>query len=302
MVQPPLNALKCFETVARLGSFKAAAQHLCVTQSAVSHQIKKVEDWLGGPLFDRLPQGVRLLQRGEALAQRLTLAFAEIENACTDLRLDDQQPLVIAAIPSIAMCWLIPRLPDFRDAYPALDIQVIYARHQESPNFKLVHCAITYNRVMPSYPEVESHFFLSGDCVPVCRPNLLDDRNRPPRDADAFQALGLLHDSDRSGWSEWLDQPGPLPGPIFEDFNMLRTAVMSGQGVALCPLAMITRDIEAGHLIALSDEPRAMGSNYYISTRQRAGRAMERKIAIFRDWALQQAGLRPAAKPSSPLT
>lgn len=81
MAFPPLNALRCFETVARLGSFKSAVAHLCVTQSAVSHQIKRVEDWLGEPLFAREANGVRLLRQGEGLSKRLTLAFAEIENA-----------------------------------------------------------------------------------------------------------------------------------------------------------------------------------------------------------------------------
>lgn len=286
---PPLNALKCFETVARSGSFKAAAEDLCVTQSAVSHQIRKVEEWLGAPLFAREARGVRLLPRAEALAQRLSLAFSEIETACADALGHVAKPLTVAAIPSVAMCWLIPRLPEFRAMHPDIDLQIVYARHGERPNFKTVDVAMTFDRCAPDLPLVTSQLFLSGDCVPVCRRDLLAPQHPDVATAEELHALGLLHDTDRSGWSEWLECPGPLPGPVFEDFNMLRSAVLSGQGVALCPLAMIGPDIAAGHFVALAKTPRSMGSDYYLSTRKDGARSVQDQIDRFANWVMANA-------------
>lgn len=286
---PPLSALKCFETVARFGSFKAAAEDLCVTQSAVSHQIRKVEEWLGAPLFAREPRGVRLLPRAEALAQRLSFAFSEIETACADALGHVARPLIVAAIPSVAMCWLIPRLPEFRTVHPDIDLQIVYARHGERPNFKNVDVAITFDRYPPDLPLVKSQLFLSGDCVPVCRRDLLDPQHRSLTTAEDLHALSLLHDTDRTGWSEWFECPNPLPGAVFEDFNMLRSAVLSGQGVALCPLAMISPDIAAGHLVSLADKPRPMGSDYYLSKRKDGTRFIQDQIDRFTTWVMVSA-------------
>lgn len=286
---PPLNALKCFETVARFGSFKAAAEDLCVTQSAVSHQIRKVEEWLGAPLFAREARGVRLLPRAEALAQRLSLAFSEIETACADALGHVVRPLTVAAIPSVAMCWLIPRLPEFRTIHPDIDLQIVYARHGERPDFKAVDVAITFDRCPPDLPLVKSKLFLSGDCVPVCRRDLLDPQHRRRPMGEELHTLGLLHDTDRRGWSEWLECPDPLPGPVFEDFNMLRSAVLSGQGVALCPLTMIGPDIAAGHLVALADKPCPIGSDYYISTRADGSRIVQDQVDRFAIWVMASA-------------
>ena len=111
MTTPPLNALRAFEAVARFGSFKAAADALFVTQSAISHQVRHFEDWLGTPLFEREGNRARLLPHGADLGRALSLSLSEIEAACNRLRAGTaSQALVIATIPSVAMCWLIPRL------------------------------------------------------------------------------------------------------------------------------------------------------------------------------------------------
>jgi DNA-binding transcriptional LysR family regulator len=88
----------------------------------------------------------------------------------------------------------------------------------------------------------------------------------------------------------------PLPGPIFQDFNLLRSAALAGQGAALCPLAMIRPDIEAGFLTALSDTPRPVGSDYYLLTRTRAPQDLQAKVAVFRDWVLAEAGTAGAVR------
>ncbi len=291
MSQPPLNALRAFEAVARLGSFRAAAEALCVTQSAVSHQMRHLEDWLGGSLFERGGNRPRLLPHGAELARALSLSLSEIEAACQRARSHgESQPLVIAAIPSIAICWLIPRLSDFRARHPEVEIRLVYALHGRDVDFRDVHLAFVFAAAPPERPGVRAEPFLPGVSVPVCAPALLDrlgtDRPTPMDMLD----LGLLHDTDVSGWRSWMTKAGhtgaiPTGGPVFEDFNLLRAAALAGQGVALCPLAMIRPDLDARRLVQLSDRTVQEELGYWLLSGPAAGTLVARKAQVFRDWA-----------------
>ena len=292
MFTPPLNALRTFEAVARLGSFRAAADTLCVTQSAVSHQIRNLEEWLGSPLFEREGNRTRLLPHGLDLANSLSFSLKEIEAACQRAQ-NSSQALVIAAIPSIAMCWLIPRLSRFSAAHPAIETRIVYALHGQNINFHDVHLAFVFSRGRPTAPNVDSEFFLGGQSVPVCSPALLHILGRKPEtDADILR-LGLLHDGDPSGWKNWLqgrdasDQAAKL-GATFEDFNLLRAAALSGQGVALCPLAMVQPDLDSGSLVQLSDRTTTDGSDYYLLSVMSASPQVIRQAQVFRDWAIAE--------------
>jgi len=295
MTTPPLNALRAFEAVARLGSFRAAAGALFVTQSAVSHQIRNVEDWLGKPLFEREGNRTRLLPHGADLARSLAGSLAEIEAACNRAR-NISQALVIAAIPSIAMCWLIPRLSRFRTAHPEIEIRIVYAMHGREVNFHDVHLAFVFSKGTPT---IGAYFFLGGQSVPVCSPSALARLGRKPETVSDFLALGLLHDGTQPGWSNWLsgldsvDEPGPAHAPTyegatFEDFNLLRAAALSGQGVALCPKAMIQPDLKSGGLVQVSQRLQDDGFNYYLLSSTTAAPLVTRQAQVFRDWAMSE--------------
>lgn len=292
MFTPPLNALRAFEAVARLGSFRAAADALCVTQSAVSHQVRNLEAWLGKPLFEREGNRTRLLPHGLDLANSLTSSLAEIEVACDRTR-NSSQALVIAAIPSIAMCWLIPRLSRFSAAHPGIETRIVYALHGQDINFHDVHLAFVFSRGQPTVPHVDSRFFLGGQSVPVCSPALLHSLGlKPETDADILR-LGLLHDGTPSGWKNWLQECDTSDqavdfGATFEDFNLLRAAALSGQGVALCPLAMVQSDLDSGSLVQLSDRVTTDGSDYYLLSANSANPQVTRQVQVFRDWAMAE--------------
>ncbi|RJL16361.1 LysR family transcriptional regulator [Paracoccus siganidrum] len=303
MSQPPLNALRVFEAAARLGSFAAAAEALFVTQSAVSHQIRHLEDWLGAPLFDRSGRRPRLLPRGEALARDLTLALGGIDAACRRARDSAAaNELVVAAIPSVAVCWLIPRLPGFRALHPDIALRVIYAHHGHAVDFGDVDLAFVFSDSPPRGPGFRAQGFLSGISVPVCSPRLLPDAaDLPPAPAD-LPAMGLLHDADTAGWQLWLQRaglpvPADLPGPVFQDFNLLRAAALSGQGVAICSLAMIATDLAEGALVRLSDIAVLEEFDYYltISDAPVADEARLAARAAFIDWVLAE---RAASQPA----
>jgi LysR family transcriptional regulator, glycine cleavage system transcriptional activator len=297
MTPPPLNALRAFEAVARLGSFRAAAEALFVTQSAVSHQIRNVEEWLGRPLFEREGNRTRLLPHGADLARSLKGSLAEIEAACNRAR-SASQALVVAAIPSVAMCWLIPRLSRFRAAHPETEIRIVYAMHGREINFHDVHLAFVFAKQVPSGPAIEAHFFLAGQSVPVCSPSSLARLGHPPETVTDFLTLGLLHDGTSTGWANWLfgldnglpDQATApsFDGATFEDFNLLRAAALSGQGVALCPKAMIQPDLESGGLVQISQRVQDEGFNYYLLSSSTAASLVNSQAQTFRDWAMAE--------------
>jgi len=297
MTTPPLNALRAFEAVARTGSFRAAAETLFVTQSAVSHQIRNVEDWLGKPLFEREGNRTRLLPHGADLARSLAGSLAEIEAACNRAR-KSNQALVIAAIPSVAMCWLIPRLSRFRTAHPEIEIRIVYAMHGREINFHDVHLAFVFAKQAPSDPIIEAHFHLAGQSVPVCSPSRLASLGRTPETVADFVTLGLLHDGTPTGWTKWLSElDSGLPdhveapsfeGTTFEDFNLLRAAALSGQGVALCPKAMIQPDLNSGGLVQISQRMQDEGYNYYLLASTTAPPLVKRQAQVFCDWAMTE--------------
>jgi len=294
--QLPLNALRAFEAVVRTGSFKAAADQLFVTQSAVSHQIKHLEDWFGAPLFDRTGPRPLVLPPAQELARALSLSLAEIAAACQRLREHRfSQPLAIAAIPSVAICWLIPRLSSFREAHPDIDIRVVYAMHGRDVDFRDVHLAFVFGRQAPDLPGVRAEAFLPGTSVPVCAPSLAARLAVKGDTGPAPLSWALLHDTDLSGWQRWFERAGlpdhsPASGPIFEDFNLLRAAALAGQGVALCPEAMILPDLEAGHLVRLSTVSVMEDFGYFLLSGPLAQTAMAPQAAAFRDWAMAGRG------------
>ncbi|WP_287885987.1 MULTISPECIES: LysR family transcriptional regulator [Paracoccus] len=291
MSQPPLNALRAFEAIARTGSFRAAAESLFVTQPAVSHQIKHLEQWLGVPLFDRSGRVPKLLPRGVALARDLTTAFDGIDAACRRARpAASDGALVVAAIPSVAICWLIPRLPGFRARHPEVQLRVIYAHHGHDIDFTTTDLAFTFSSSCPAGETISSRPFLSGRSVPVASPALVG--SAPPKlSVEWLLGVGLLHDTDLSGWRTWLDragQPVPerMPGAIFEDFNLLRAAALAGQGVALCSLAMIRPDLAEGRLVQLSEVSVLEEFDYYLTQSNLTPRDAPRRKArqVFLSW------------------
>lgn len=294
---PPLNALRTFEAVVRLGSFRAAAEALFVTQSAVSHQIRNVEEALGQQLFMREGNRTKLLPLGKELAHRLSISFAEIEVACEQVR-GSHRTLVIAAIPSVAMCWLIPRLSRFRMAYPDIEIRIIYAMHGRDISFHDAHLAFVFADAPAKSPTVEGQFFLSGQSVPVCSPARLNRLGQLPKTAIDYLRLGLLHDDSELGWKTWLRglensdtaiaNADTFEGTTFEDFTLLRVAALSGQGVALCPPSMVQPDLDSGALVQLSERALQEGYDYYLLTSTSAAPQVLQQALVFREWAIAE--------------
>ncbi len=288
---PPLNALKCLEAAARSQSFSRAADELHVTQSAVSHQIRQLEDWFGVPLFDRRGRQTVPTPRGEELARALSEAFGIMEVACKRLIHSDAGPaLTIASLPSMATIWLIPRLQRFFAEHPEISVKVVYAFADQPLNFDDIDIAILWGT--GDWDGCRCTRLLDGATVAVCNSGFLD-KEGPFTAPQTLPGKPLLHDTNRLGWQTWMrnagiKHAGPSPGPTFQDFNLLRAAALAGQGVALCPRSLIGDDLSSGRLVQLFETTIMEDHAYHIIEPLDAQHRHAAAIAVFKDWLLEE--------------
>lgn len=290
---PPLNALRCFEAAARHRSFSRAANELHVTQSAVSHQVRQLEDWFGLMLFERQGRQTLPTPKGELLATGLAEAFNLIAESCRQVKASQVgATLTIAVLPSIATIWLIPKLSAFFREHPEIPVKVIYLLAGQPLNFNEIDIAITWGRE-GSVGEGKAVRFLAGDTVAVANPALIA-REGPFERSTTLLHAPLLHDTDRQGWQRFMKKLGirhanPESGPVFEDFNLLRAAALAGQGLALCPRSLIKDDVSAGRLVVLFENTSVNEdwSYWLVEPDNKEGRA--EAISAFRSWLMKEA-------------
>jgi LysR family glycine cleavage system transcriptional activator len=289
---PPLNALKCFEAAARSGSFSKAADELHVTQSAVSHQIRQLEEYFGFPLFDRQGRQTVPTNQGRELADALGEAFGIMVSACKRAQQSSEGPsLTIAALPSVATIWLIPRLSQFFRDFPQIGVKVMYAFHGAPVDFNDVDVAILYGTGF--WPGAVITPFLDGTSVAVANAAFIE-KHGPFGKPEALLTAPLIHDTNQSGWQRWFRAAGLgsvdlMAGPVFEDFNLLRSAVLAGSGAALCPATLIAGDIKSGRLVPLSDITLPEENSYYLLEPENPEPARAEAIKLFKQWLLKQA-------------
>lgn len=279
---PSLSALRVFEAAARLNSFSRAADELHVTHAAVSHQIRLLEDWFGRPLFLREKRSVRLVPDAVALAQTLSVSLARIEAETRAFRMKATGELTVACIASIATRWLIPALPDFLNANPDINVRVIYAMGEQ--RFREGDCDVLITLGEDGSETRECTRLFSRANRPVASPTYLARRGKR-QTAQEIAAADLLHDETPDRWLNWcrkagLQPDGPLRGPVFQDFNLLATAVIAGHGIALCPTEVFRRELDSGDLVILSDIETLTDESYFLVTaKPPSGGAVK-----FRDW------------------
>lgn len=282
MKLPPLNALRSFEATARLGSVARAAVDLNVTHAAVSHQIKHLEAWFGLSLFRRQGRGLVLTPAGQQLQETVAEALARIAQVSEALREGRRRAITVGCIPSIASRWLIPLLPRFMQEHPDIDVQVRYAAAQDRLTAAGYDVLITLGP--DPDPRTESRTLFSRINKPVCSRHLLAEHG-PPASAAALAAMPLLHDATRDGWRCWFAAMG-LPqadvgrGPVFQDFNLLSTALIAGHGVALCPVEVLREELRRGDLVVLFDQGVLADERYVLITDAKPSPA----ALAFADW------------------
>jgi len=281
---PPLNALRVFEAAARLGSLSAAGAELHVSHAAISRQIRQLETWFGRKLFVREARGVRLTKAGLDLVPSVSDGFARIATASAALRRDDRQrTIAVGCIPSIASRWLVPMLAEFSKTHPDISVQVLYAQAEQRLGDGEYDVLITLGE--DAGGDVDRRRVFSRASKPVCSPHYLARMDRLATPQAILKKADLLHDESRAFWADWFAAAGAaikgeLRGPVFQDFNLLSTAVIAGHGVALCPVDVMRQEIARGDLVVLSDRAILDDRSYAIFTRK----PVRRPVRRFRDW------------------
>ncbi|MBW8811127.1 MAG: LysR family transcriptional regulator, partial [Lysobacter sp.] len=244
-----LGALKAFEAAARALSLTRAADELNVTQAAVSHQVRLLENQLGVELFRRLPRGLALTDEGLSLLPAIQEAFGRIDTALD--RVGDglaREVVHVGAVGTFASGWLLPRLAEFARLHPQVDVRLSTHNNRVDPAAEGLDFAIRYGR--GTWPGMQADFLMPAPISPLCTPKLAAQL----RDAADLPRFPLLRSYFVDDWRLWFEAAdvvpdGPINGPIFDSSLTMVQCALQGLGIALAPPAMFERELAEGRLV-----------------------------------------------------
>ena len=308
---PPLNALKAFESTARLLSVKRAAAELNVTPAAVSHQIKALENYLGVQLFLRHNRALKLTDAARAALPKLRDGFDSLAQAVQQLRaFQGAGQLTVSVAPSFAARWLMPRLHRFFEAHPEIDVRVSARLRQPAAGGRREiaeratidawladsDVAIIYGR--GGYPDVRVDKLLPLTITPICSPKLITDREHPLLWPQDLRHHLLLHDDTGdlydgvSFWDVWLKTAGVTGidvtrGPHFSHAVLAFEAAAEGHGIVATMPILAEADLNAARLVTPFALRVPLESAYYLVCSEAA--AARPAVSGFREWLLAEA-------------
>lgn len=284
---PPSEQLIAFKTVVEQGSFTAAANELCITQSAISHQLAKLERALGRKLLLRSARGLTLTNEGEvliaAIGEPLTQLIAAFE---TRARHEPGGILKIQVEPVFAATWLAPKLEDFLQKYPNLQLEQF--RAADLSRAGEVDLSIKWGS--GNWPNMEAEPLLAVHYVPVCAPALLATGQL--EHPEGLCNFTLLHDRRYREWEQWfrqygLSHPTIRGGHFVDDSYILIEMAIESRGIALTSPLFIKRELSNGDLVCPFPEMRLdLKEVYHIVTHK--GRKLSRNAQAFIDWLRAQ--------------
>ena len=281
----PLNALRAFAAAARHLSFTRAAAELCVTQAAVSHQIRGLEARLGVALFRRSSRHLMLTDEGGALAPTLVDAFDAIDRLLAQFEAGGlKQVLTVGAVGTFVVGALLERLPSFRASHPLVDLRLLTHNNKVDLVAEGLDYAIRYGD--GAWHGIHSEAICAAPLSPLCTPELAS-RLREPRD---LLLVPLLRSYRPQDWSAWFKAAGLEPanprGPLFDSSLIMVQAALRGEGVALAPPMLFARELRSGALV----QPFAIQANagsYWLSRLK--SREPTPAMLAFRSWIIDDA-------------
>lgn len=244
-----LGALKAFEAAARALSLTRAADELNVTQAAVSHQVRLLENQLGVELFRRLPRGLALTDEGLSLLPAIQEAFDRIDNALD--RVGDglaREVVHVGAVGTFACGWLLPRLAEFARLHPSVDVRLSTHNNRVDPAAEGLDYAVRFGR--GTWPGMESRFLMAAPLAPLCTPAIAQQLREPAE----LARFALLRSYFVDDWRLWFEAAqavpcGPINGTIFDSSLTMVQCALQNLGVALAPPSMFAREIAQGLLV-----------------------------------------------------
>lgn len=287
---PPLNAIRAFDAAAQRLSFKDAAADLGVTNGAVSLQVKKLEDYLGAPLFERQTRALTLTPAGEHLFVASRQALRILRHASDDVRARGRPALVIACTGVFAAQWLVGRLPSFRRLDP--DVEVRISASDRLVVFPDDNVDLAIRHGLGRYPGLIAEKLLADDLVVVCTPTLIGRAGRIAR-PDDLAGYPLLHDRSEDDWRLWLAAAGVATrwpaGRVLANTEDVLEAALAGKGLAILSLPLVRDQLRAGRLVMPLKEVVKLDLAYYLV--YPPGTLDNRRAADFRDWLLREAAV-----------
>jgi len=284
---PSLNALRAFVVAGRLGSFKAAADELFVTASALSHQIRNLEEQLGVCLFVRSKNGLTLTDAGKLIHSDLADAFENIGLTLTKLeKQGDEEVLNISMLSTFAMRWFIPRLADFQKRHSKIEVRISTSVALVDFDREDMDCAIRSGN--GKWPGLHAEYLFAESFTPVCNPETAALLKHPHDLATQTLLHARLRPDD---WAVWLAAAG-VGDLVTEHENTFQTrnfaiqAAVDGIGVAIVDPSLVSGELEEGKLVMPFSQTLANESAYYFVYPKES--ASLPRIQLFKSWLLQQ--------------
>ena len=286
---PSLNGLRAFEAAARHLSFTRAADELNVTQTAISHQIRRLEEQLGIRLFERRNRALALTREAQDYLPSVRTAFEDLRRATARLRRPERDGmLTVSTTASLAAKWLVTRVAAFQDANPGIEVRITTSSHLVDFRREDVDMAVRYGR--GHWPGLRAHWLMAEDIFPVCSPTLLTGDKPLCRPEDLAHHTLLHATASREDWQLWLTAAG-LPvaiatrrGLSFDQSFMTVQAAVEGLGIALGRTRFVEADIAAGRLVVPFDVVLPADAGFYIVAPEET--ADNPRIALFREWLI----------------
>ena len=304
---PPLKALPVFEAAARLNSFSAASEELAITQSAVSHQIKQLETYLGERLFWRSGRRVTLTDEGRQYFDAIGSALLQIERASEQLLGHEESRLRLSVFSSFAVRWLVPRLPDLQRLHPQIDLALEMSSENPVLSDRVADCFITIHRDSRAY----SYDLLYEERLfPVCsqdywqrmrrelgrdvEPERRDEQPVSPDEMAGFPLLSThsIFDRPAGDWEAWFSAVGELmpTGTRVQHFSHMLLALEAArfhQGIALTNDYMLSTRKDSEDFVRLPTHSVVTGDKFYFAWK--TSRRRERGIQTLRRWLVDEA-------------
>ncbi|WNC67722.1 transcriptional regulator GcvA [Thalassotalea nanhaiensis] len=288
---PPLNSLKCFEAAARNGSFNGAADELCVSVSAISHQIKQLESYLNIEVFHRKTRTIELTEAGKKYYPILRDAFERIADGTSALlKPQDSNTLTIQLYSTIAIRWLIPKLNKFNKQHPEINVRIHTSYEDVDFDHSDVDACIKIGSKTNS--ELEFSYLFTSELFPVCSPSFLDNFPTLSTAENLSDAPILQVYPSSIDWSLWLKQAGvqgvePDAGLRFDSYDHALTTALQGLGIAMGMQPYVSNELTNNMLIEPFPELRCKhpDSWYFVCRKERSHL---KKVKIFKEWLVEQ--------------
>ncbi|MFT5722787.1 MAG: LysR family glycine cleavage system transcriptional activator [Motiliproteus sp.] len=291
---PSMIALNCFEVSARHLSFTKAGDELCLSQSAVSRQIKKLEQFLGCILFERVKQRLYLTDSGKEYFDKVSDILEQLQVATRNMSKSVSGRLRVGVEDALTTRWLIPKLHDFQLHFPDIETEIITDLHQLYSLREGYDVGVLCGD--GQWPELKSEYLMPEELVAICTPELLEKYGAVENIKDVLKYPLIHHTASTSGTKYWLCAAGltetaieGLHGLRFEHFRLLVDAAMQGLGLTVVPRYFVAAELAKGQLVLANKKALHCDDNYYVVTPK--NRTDDPKVQVFANWLLGWRGL-----------